>query len=183
MSQVDLQVTSQAKSEAAGQKPRVQSCDREGLSAMDENFLVGNYYVPPPPGPPPFRYWPIFVSGELLDPAVLAKVLQLSNPPVLRLATAIGFATTTWQNRTALVPGSVGAIKHGAAFDGLVDAAMELRLRHHMTHFFRLGWTRHCRLDGSDEPFFAKVFVLRRHEIHFEPEGTPYIPPSLGRWV
>ncbi len=183
MSQVDLQVTLQAKSKARGQNPRVQSCDREGLSAMDENFLVGNYYVPPPPGPPPFRYRPLFVYGELLDPAVLAKVLELSEPPVLRLATAIGFATTTWQDRTALVPGYVGTIVHGAVFDGLVDAAMELRLRHHMTHFFRLGWTRHCRLDGSDEPFFAKVFALRRQEIHYGPNGTPYIPLGLGEWV
>jgi hypothetical protein len=41
--------------------------------------------------PTPFPRMPLFLYGDLLDPNVLASVLQLDEARVLRLETVVGF--------------------------------------------------------------------------------------------
>jgi hypothetical protein len=158
---------------------------------MVRNFLEGNYYQPPPPGPVPFTPLPYFLYGDLLDPQKLMDVLQLDKPPALRLGIAIGFRLETWCGRTALVDGFSGNVVHGADFDGVTDEAMERRLEAHMTDFFAKLPT-FVRLDESfvadgrsfvsdGKSFVAKVFVLLKKEIRYKADGSPCIEKSPWR--
>ncbi len=165
--------------EAKGKQP----CDRRSPTCV-RNLLIGNYYTPPPPGRPPFCHLPYFLYGELLAPDVLARVLGLSAPPKLRLATVIGFRLATWHGRSVLVRHPSRKPVHGAVFDGVVDVAMELRLEAHMTDDLRSARTPYCRADdGAGKSIVAKVFVLSDDWIRYNPDGTASIMPSCTRFV
>ncbi len=73
----------------------------------------------------PFRHVPFFLYGDLLDPNVLASVMQLDEALVLRLATVVGFRWATWQNRSALVHENTRVCLPGAVSDGVATEAME----------------------------------------------------------
>jgi hypothetical protein len=158
------------------------SCDRRTPTYV-RNLLIGNYYTPPPPGRPPFRYLPYFLYGELLAPDVLARVLDLREPPKLRLATVIGFRLAPWHGRSVLVRHPDREPVRGAVFEGVVDEALELRLEAYMTDDFRNGRTPFCRAeDGDGKSSVAKVFVLSDDWIRYNMDGTASILPSRTRF-
>jgi hypothetical protein len=162
-----------------------QPCDRRTPTYV-RNLLIGNYYTPPPPGRPPFRYLPFFLYGELLAPDVLARVLDLREPPKLRLASVIGFRIVTWHGRSVLVRHPSREPVRGAVFDGVLDAAMEMRLEAYMTADLQSSRTPFCRADdGGDDGkrFAAKLFVLSDDWIRYNPDGTASIMPSRTRFT
>jgi hypothetical protein len=151
---------------------------------MDKNFLRGNYYIGPPPGPPPFRPLPYFLYGDLLDPAVLMGVLGLDKPPALRLGITIGHHFEKWRGNTALVHGPVGNVVYGAVFDGPDSEEIQRRLTVYMTDFFLLS-TVFVRFDqtfvadgrcfATDASIVAKAFKLRKDDILYDADGVPRV--------
>jgi hypothetical protein len=127
----------------------------------------------------------------LLDPDVLVRVLGLDEPPVLRLGITVGFHFETWRGSTALVRGPAGTVVHGAVYDGVVNEELERRLQAHMTEFFKPMRTfvrpdQDFVVDGRSfvvegVSFVAKVFHLRKNDIRYAADGTPYVRESPWR--
>lgn len=87
-------------------EPRVEICYNEA-GKLEEPFIEGYFFY-----------------GPLMDPATLAKVLQLSEPPKLRPARAMSHETKLWGKYPALVR----KMKKFHAVDGV---ACEILSREH----------------------------------------------------
>lgn len=74
----------------------------------------GWFYQSPDPEPPvdPFASptGSYFFYGTLMDPALLAEILDLTEKPVLRPAYIVGYSCKLWGQYAALIDGPVGAI-------------------------------------------------------------------------
>ncbi|EGX88970.1 poly(A) polymerase pla1, putative [Cordyceps militaris CM01] len=75
------------------------------------------------PNPPRFidysepRTGPYFFYGTLMDPKMLAEILQLNHEPILRPAQIVGYACKLWGQYPAIVDGEMDATIDGAAYD------------------------------------------------------------------
>ncbi|KAM3479630.1 hypothetical protein MY8738_005330 [Beauveria namnaoensis] len=56
-----------------------------------------------------------FFYGTLMDPKMLAEILQLDHEPILRPARIVGYACKLWGQYPAIVDGEMDAIVNGAA--------------------------------------------------------------------
>ncbi|KAH8812204.1 hypothetical protein F5884DRAFT_305108 [Xylogone sp. PMI_703] len=70
---------------------------------------------------------PYFFYGTLMDPKMLAQILDLDHEPTLRPAKVVGYSCKLWGQYPAMVDGPQGAIVEGAAYHvGTVSGAEKL---------------------------------------------------------
>lgn len=60
---------------------------------------------------------PYFFYGTLMDPSMLAEILNLEVKPVLRPASLVGYFCKLWGQYPALVDGATGTVVEGAVYD------------------------------------------------------------------
>ncbi len=121
------------------------------LSPMARKFLhaQGRAWEPDPNvnyGPPDKELY--FFYGSLMDPSMLAKVLQLRDPPELLPAKVIGYCIKLWGPYPALLDGPTGSAVYGMAYE-VQSPSDKKRLADYETNHYKV---RSCRIhlqDGS----------------------------------
>ena len=109
-----------------------------------------------PQKPFPFNKELYFFYGSLNDPAMLTKVLDLKEPPLLRTATITGYHCKLWGPYPALLEGPREAKVEGVTFE--VQSAEQVKLlRDYETKCYKEDFCLAQLEDGSRVP--VTIFV------------------------
>lgn len=92
------------------------------------------------------RTGPYFFYGTLMDPKMLAEVLELDHEPILRPANVVGYTCKLWGQYPAIVDGEMDATVSGAAYN--VESVEDARkLAAYETKNYQ---TKACKINYTD---------------------------------
>jgi gamma-glutamylcyclotransferase (GGCT)/AIG2-like uncharacterized protein YtfP len=103
-----------------------------------------------------FRKQHYFFYGTLMDPATLARVLNLRDHPILLSAKIIGYRCMLWGRYPALLDGPLGAPVHGMAFEIQSPKEVELLEAYEASRYKNTA----CRIELEDgTELIGRTFV------------------------